>query len=253
MLQKAIRELTGLIETTEDWEAKAKVICDFACAVSDAMLERAGRPWPDDSVDPVKHDDMITAAGENQLAEVPGDDVLGGEDPPGYFKELRLFDPSPQLHHHLLGNQSATWKPYLFAEGHVAEYDSNGKGEYRPTRTMSYEEFARFVVLHMMRKLVQIMYRQRWDHVAQLPSLFDRLATLTTELNEPEELRYRLVLHNMRPNDDHIAAMLSEELSRGVQVKEWVVECNIDRQDLTPKRSGPRQNTMIVMVTYTEL
>jgi len=245
MLEQAIAAMTDAlgemsVGDSEEWRRKANIIGDFATAVSDAVLARAGiekeggdSPWNFNRL--VGH-----------MAGYPDE-----EGPPGcLYIALDLNNVPAGLDAIGFPRQTCL----VFCEGNVVEWSERGDHN-RAIRSMSYEEAARYVVLWLAEKLIQIIRRNRWDRVSTLPTLWDRLAVLAADLREPRQRTYRLVFHNVGPDgDDDIKNVLEAELGQPAQIVDWHVEHEVNYKDHVPGGSVPMpQRERIVLVTYVEL
>lgn len=185
--QLAVDALCGALQNEpqdeEQWRKKAKVICDFAENVSREVLKRAG--FADSSP---QNDAWLS----NLLTQTV-DDVPDGA-PQDAFAELFLCSVRATL---TSKDNEAAQNPectLLFGNGRAMILNGS-----KVQSVLNYEETARFVIFWLAEKILQIIRKNKWDRISQLPDLFDRLASFFTAQLKPvlpsgAELKDRLGL-----------------------------------------------------------
>ncbi len=153
--------------TQDVWKTKAGYVCDFSEHVAEELLNRLG--FKDENSD----DDGYDIYHANLIAKQVDPPH---EAPPDCFTSLWLLNVRADL------TEPADADPpiaheFAFGDGRVISFTKKKRIE----RVMSYEEAARFIILWLMEKLLQIMRKNHWDRIDKLPDLFDRLAAFTTE------------------------------------------------------------------------
>jgi len=155
--------------TDGDWEHKAHAIWGFALRTSEAILDRAG-------FDPLD----IKLWQANQLAEAEPRD--GDDDRESSFIATLWLTRVPSTLDAVPLSDTATYDAkaiehtFLFLKGgRVEERDPKTR---RVRRVLTYEETARFVVFWFAERIIQIIRKNEWDRVRELPDLFDRITSL---------------------------------------------------------------------------
>ncbi len=163
MIQKAIDELLGSLaqvpEGGDEWQKKAKIICDFSLGVAAEVLRRVG--FNDPGSEEWKANLMVDVFQGNNI-DFP---------PPDMFASLYLLNTPTALD--LTEEYLADYDHHLiFGQGRVLDWDSK---TYSAKRVLSYEHAARLVIYWLKIKILEICRDNEQDRIAQLPDLFDRL------------------------------------------------------------------------------
>ena len=181
-LQTAVNGLAALVgrPREDDWQAKAKIVCDFATAVGKEMMRRCGFD--------------VAQEREDWKENVPIQDFSDDTDPDApedVFAELWIVDVPATL---TLTVEEMETHPdahikckLLFGRGRVLEGKRIGIGreeKLKIQRVMTYDEAARYVIFWIAEKMLQVMRKNNWDRVQHLPDLYDRLVAITVELGE---------------------------------------------------------------------
>lgn len=165
-LQNTINSLLKVMDSvpanTDVWNKKAAILCNFAESVAKQVLDKAGFKGAFDQ----RSANMIAK-------EIDPDD----EAPSDCFSSLWLLSIKSDLTE-LTDADPPVMHEFVFGTERVLLYNTKTK---KLESVMTYEEAARFVILWLLEKLLQIMRENRWDRIEQLPDLFDRLASFVTE------------------------------------------------------------------------
>jgi len=170
MTQQAVTELCELMKPhvweEADSRRRADAIVSFACSVSEEVLKRAGI-----TKDLPGWRFYLLAIASDQLAERP-EDYVGASNPSGQGRllmSLNLYSVPSDLSVYRGPGVAHT---LIFCCDRVLFWDSPHD---RPFCSKSYEDAARFVIFWLAEKILQIIRKNNWDRVSELPDLFDRL------------------------------------------------------------------------------
>ena len=143
-----------------EFKNKAKIICSFACRTSEEVLVRVGFGAEDTDA---KYNTQIAV-----LADRPDDG------PPDMLDIETLQLQSVPTSLATTTETPKTAHEFVFCKSRVVEWDSQRNHVFR---VLTYEETARFTIFWLAEKILQIVRKNNWDRVAQLPDLYDRLAS----------------------------------------------------------------------------
>lgn len=172
MVAKAVEALCkelGEIGSDEVVAAKLKstILKEFAEQVSDEVLRRAGMAGSEMG----ELNRLITIDGDPPFEDaVPDDD--------NYLGCIWLHDVPSALNQRHDGADFP--QELVCVTGGVQLWirSRNRDTDKKLNKVMSYEEAARFLIFWLAEKILQIIRKNKWDRVEQLPDLFDQLAGL---------------------------------------------------------------------------
>jgi hypothetical protein len=163
MIQIAIDNLCAALgsapQASDSFVEKAEILHDFAIKVSEEVLRRAG-------IDKVKNEDLWE---NNQLVVQAGIPDSGA--PPDALFSLYLQGVPSTL--------TGTYDSFSLAhdlvccDDRVLLWKNGDNGKF--TKIFTYEEAARFLIFWLAEKILQIIRKNEWDRMKEMPDLFDRL------------------------------------------------------------------------------
>jgi hypothetical protein len=179
MVGKAVEELCGIINRVpqgdEEWQRKAEIIGEFADRVSDYVLKKAGF-----NKKSTRNQDLWSA---NSIAKSQIDPEAMPDDcftvlwlcnvPASFTTNRDYFNIAHEI--------AFCSKRVLLVE---SDYTDDS---CKILKVMTYEEAARFVIFWLAEKILQIIRKNNWDRVKELPDLFDRLATFFVAEPQPTQ------------------------------------------------------------------
>lgn len=190
-LTEMVRQLTSAVGSSNSSDTdKSRTLIAFVEEVAEQVLLRAGFVKPkmvvvnnvhqmDRPLDPWLGNRIASTA---ELPEDGPDDMLEG------VPSLWLENVPTALDAHCVMESKV--HEFVFCTNRVIEWDSE---HARVRRVMTYEEVARFVILWLAEKILQIIRKNEWDRIKELPDLYDRLATFWTPVDVRQS--YIILVH----------------------------------------------------------
>lgn len=161
---------------SQNWQAKAKILCDFAENAASETLKRANLTLETGINQDPWHSNLFAFFREG---------FLPGAAPSESYGSLVLADISPTF------SQAKPSQPaYLivFLPGSIQIY----KPPETLLRTTTYDDAARFVVFWIEEKLLQILQANEWDKISDLVDLYDRMSHCLNEASLEMEVVFKV-------------------------------------------------------------